>query len=100
MGPEKKYEEKLKRWLKKEGIWYVKYWGGGVYTRTGVPDILACAGGRFLAIEVKSDSGKLSPEQQEQMALIRQAGGECIVSRPSTFEADKARIKTLMDGCK
>lgn len=95
MGPEKKYEEKLKRWLKKKGAWYVKYWGGGVYTRTGVPDILVCFKGRFIGIEVKSDSGRLSPEQKEQLALIKQAGGITMVSRPCTFEKDTAFLDNL-----
>ena len=95
-GPEKRYEEKLKRYLKKRGIWYVKYWGGGLYTKTGVPDILACIKGRFVAIEVKSDSGKLRPEQKEEIALINASGGLCIISRPSTFEKDKALIEKIL----
>lgn len=97
MGPEKKYEERLKKWLKEQGAWYVKYWGGGTFTRPGVPDLLVCMGGRFVAIEVKSDSGKLTPEQMEQMALIKKAGGIAIVSRPSSFEKDTAFLKNLME---
>ena len=41
----------------------------------GVPDILGCYGGRFIGLEVKSVSGKLSKIQQAQLDAIRQAGG-------------------------
>ena len=54
MAQEKNFENKVKDFLKKEGCWYVKYWGGGQYTKKGVPDILACCNGRFIGIEVKA----------------------------------------------
>ena len=41
----------------------------------GVPDILGCYRGRFIALEVKSASGKPSKIQQAQLDAIKKAGG-------------------------
>lgn len=82
VGPEKQWENEIKKHLKKRGAWFLKYWGGGTYTRKGVPDLLVCYKGRFVAIEVKSDTGKISPEQRQEMAYIEGSGGIGIFSRP------------------
>ena len=45
---------------------------GGMYGTAGIPDIIACIGGRFVAFEVKTPSGKmipvcrLNPDNEEQ----------------------------------
>lgn len=43
--------------------------------RTGVPDLLVCAEGRFLAIEVKTARGTVAPIQEATLTAIRCAGG-------------------------
>ena len=43
--------------------------------RKGVSDILGVYRGKFLAIEVKSVKGRLSPEQEEFLAAVKEAGG-------------------------
>ena len=35
MGPEKEFENQIKAFLKEQGCWYIKYWGGGGYTKAG-----------------------------------------------------------------
>lgn len=52
MGLEKRFENKVRRWIKSQGGWSVKFFANG-YTRRGVPDLLSCIKGRFVAIEVK-----------------------------------------------
>ena len=32
---------------------------GGMYGTAGIPDIIACVGGRFVAFEVKTETGRL-----------------------------------------
>ena len=45
-------------------------------------DILGCLpGGRFLAIEVKAQRGRLSPEQSAFLDKIRGLGGMALVTR-------------------
>ena len=43
---------------------------------TGRPDLIICApGGRYLGLEVKTESGRLSPAQAHQLERINAAGG-------------------------
>ncbi len=44
-------------------------------TRAGIPDIIACYRGRFIAIEVKAEGKVASPLQWENFARINKAGG-------------------------
>jgi hypothetical protein len=49
---------------------------GGMYGTSGLPDILCCINGRFVAFEVKTPVGRLSKLQELAIAKIRAAGGE------------------------
>jgi len=61
-------------------IFHFKHWGGLMGTK-GVPDILGIYKGQFLGIEVKTEKGKVSPEQEQFLAAIRQNGGIGFVAR-------------------
>lgn len=55
--------------------------GSSMYKK-GVADILGiCADGRILAIEVKSQKGRLSPEQKIFLSEITSRGGVAFVAR-------------------
>lgn len=45
----------------------------------GVPDIICCIHGRFVALEVKGNGDKLSEIQKAQMERIHNASGEAYV---------------------
>lgn len=47
----------------------------------GHADILACVGGRYIAIEVKTRRGRVSPEQEVFLQRVRDAGGCAFVAR-------------------
>lgn len=47
----------------------------------GTSDILGLVGGRFLAIEVKSESGKATDDQRVFIARVNQEGGIAFVTR-------------------
>ena len=49
---------------------------GGMYGMAGIPDIIACVNGRFVAFEVKVPGGKLTKLQEIALAKIRAAGGQ------------------------
>jgi len=49
---------------------------GGPHGRAGLPDIICCYRGRFVAFEVKTPFGKLSKLQEITMRSIRAAKGE------------------------
>ena len=54
---------------------------GGMYGTAGIPDIIACIRGRFVAFEVKTETGKLSRLQEATLGRIRDAGGKAYMVR-------------------
>ena len=64
------------------GIWDAKL---GMYrTHTGmkgVPDIIAVYHGRFIGVEIKSEKGKMSPDQFIFRERLLEAGGLYILAR-------------------
>ena len=49
---------------------------GGMYGTAGIPDIVACDDGRFVAFEVKTETGKLTKLQEITIQKIRSAKGQ------------------------
>lgn len=94
MGSEKNFENRIKKFLKNEGIWFVKYFANG-FTRSGVPDILACVNGYFVAIEVKAENGVVAPLQLFNRDKIRESGGIAVILYPNQFEDFKTLVYKL-----
>lgn len=84
---EKQFESEVKGWLKDHGAWFLKTWSNGVQ-RAGVPDILVCYKGRFIALELKTKSGRVSELQKYEIERIRKAGGHAVVLRDETDDFD------------
>ena len=84
MAQEKNFENKIKHMLKDEGAYFVKFFANG-YTKTGVPDILACINGYFVCIEVKAENGHPSDLQIYNIEHIRRAGGFAFIVYPSGY---------------
>ena len=68
-------DAKVKALIAGKGGWAVKYWGGGNYTKSGIPDILACLDGWFFGVEDKAKNGRPSALQLVTLGKIRDAGG-------------------------
>ncbi len=51
------------------------------HSKKGIPDIIVIVAGRFIGIEVKTDKGKLSPDQVEFGRECVRNGGEYVVAR-------------------
>lgn len=98
MAAEKTFENKIKKFLKDNGSWFIKYWAGSQFTKSGIPDILACINGYFVAIEVKGPNGKPSELQLYNIDKIRDAGGYAFVLYPSAWEKFKAFVQMLNEG--
>lgn len=99
MAAEKNFENKVKKYLKDHECWFLKYWGGAAYTKSGIPDILACCNGKFLGIEVKAKNGKPSELQLYNLKKIDEAGGLAILLYPDDFETFKTMIELIQSGC-
>ena len=48
---------------------------GGMYGTAGTPDIICCYKGRFLGLEVKQPTGRLTELQKRTIEKINAAGG-------------------------
>lgn len=85
---EKSIVEAIKRYLDSVGAWHVKTHGGTV-GRVGIPDLLVCYRGLFIALEVKKPKvGKVSVVQRVEIEKIRKAGGEAhVVTSVAEVEA-------------
>lgn len=92
MAAEKNFENRIKKYLEKQGCWFVKFFANA-YTSSGIPDILVCCNGRFVGIEVKQESGKPSLLQKIHLKNIGLAGGIGVLAYPSGFE----KLKKLID---
>lgn len=53
----------------------------GKYVRKGMSDIIGIVEGRFLAIEVKSENGTLTPDQKSFILDVNESGGIAFVAR-------------------
>ncbi len=89
MAAEKQFENRVKKYLEERNDWYLKYWGGGGFTRSGVPDLLVCDKGAFMGIEIKANNGSPSLLQLEHLSMIRNAGGYGILLYPKDIELFK-----------
>ena len=81
--PEGKIKDAVVAILKKEGVYYFFPATHG-YGRSGVPDIVACVNGYFLAIECKAGKNKTTPLQDREIELIKAAGGMAVVINEDT----------------
>ena len=98
MAEEKNFENRVKKFLKDNGAWVLKYWGGAAYTKSGIPDLLVCVEGWFLGIELKASRGTPSDLQLYQIRQIRSARGVGCVLYPKDFEDFKQFIGRLKLG--
>lgn len=77
---EKSIENSIKKYLRDKGAYCVKY-HGNQFSQVGVADLLVCYKGKFLAIEIKNETGKTSPLQEENILMVKRAGGISFVAR-------------------
>lgn len=75
--PEKKVKDAVTKILKQRGAYYFFPVTGG-FGRSGIPDIIACYKGNFVAIECKAGRNKPTELQLFEMKKIGDAQGVAI----------------------
>lgn len=80
MTPEGKVKAAVKKVLDAHGVWHFSPVSNGM-GRHGIPDIICCWDGKFLAIEVKAPGKRnnTSALQDREIAAINAARGTAIV---------------------
>jgi Holliday junction resolvase len=89
MTPEAKVKASVVKLLKKHGVYHFFPATHG-FGRSGVPDIICCINGIFLAIECKAGAGKTTALQDRELKRINEARGITFVineNNQATLEA-------------
>jgi Holliday junction resolvase len=79
---------------------YVRKIAGGPYQASGMPDLLVCWRGRFVAIEMKMPGKKPTRIQEAEIGRIRDAGGiaEVATSAGAAVEVVRRASAQTHDG--
>lgn len=91
-GPETRLRKKMEKALKAE--WpkgYFRKIHGNQYQNAGIPDLLCCVEGLFIALEVKTARGETTPIQEFELKMIRNASGYVAVVRTVQEAIDAVR---------
>jgi len=94
LTPEGKVKAKVVKILREEGVYYFFPATHG-YGRSGVPDIICCVAGRFLAIECKAGTNKPTALQVHEIEQIRSAGGVAAVVNEANWDSIREIIRSL-----
>ena len=66
---------------------------GGLYGTAGLPDVICCINGMFIAFEVKTITGRLSKLQEVAFRQIGKAGGRAF--KVTSVDEVKTALKSL-----
>ena len=83
--PEAKVKKRVREMLDKLGVYHFMPPANG-FGRAGIPDIIACMDGHFIAIECKAGSGKTTALQERELNRIHNAGGTTYIARESNID--------------
>ena len=105
MAQEKTFENKVKSYLESIGCYalgtpnqnitipivgyYEKRWGGGQFTKSGLPDIHVVLHGESIELELKAPTGKPSLLQLKNLDLITKGGCYGFILVETSVTADK-----------
>lgn len=92
--PEGKVKAAVRKLLVEFGIYYFSPSANG-YGRAGIPDIICCFGGRFIAIECKAGNGVTTALQDREIAAIRTAGGMTMVVNETNIQELKEKLQWM-----
>lgn len=94
--PEKKVKDKVVSILKSEGVYYFFPATHG-FGRSGVPDIVCCVDGAFLAIECKAGGNKPTVLQERELTAIRDNKGTAIVVDEKNWDIVRGVVHKLKE---
>ncbi len=91
---EKDIQNKIMGYINSQPGCYAVKITGGMYSKGGVSDILACVKGRYVAIEVKRPGEKPTSLQEAFLAKIMCVGGRAFVA--TSVSEVKERLGDLL----
>jgi hypothetical protein len=95
MTPEAKVKKRVKAILDEQQVYHFSPMQNGM-GRAGIPDIIACHGGRFIGIECKAGNNKPTALQERELNRILNAGGEAYVINEENVEQLKEKLVWML----
>jgi Holliday junction resolvase len=83
--PEWRVKKAVRLMLDKLGAYHFMPPANG-FGRAGIPDIIACIDGHFIAIECKAGKGTTTALQDRELNAILNAGGTTYIARESNLD--------------
>jgi hypothetical protein len=93
--PEAKVKNQIKKILDTNQIYHFSPYMAGM-GRAGVPDIIACFKGHFLAIEAKAGNNKPTALQERELSKIQACGGHAMVINEDNLDTLQFVIKQIL----
>ena len=98
LTPERKVKNQCVEILKKNGAYYFFPASNGL-GRAGIPDIICCMDGFFVAFELKAGKGKTTALQDREIAAINSHGGKAYVINESNIDDVYEIIEWTNNNC-
>lgn len=92
MTPESKVKKAVRTLLDDLGIYHFMPPANG-FGRAGIPDIVACMDGHFIAIECKAGKGTTTALQDRELNAILNHGGTVYIAREHNLDDLKLLLK-------
>jgi len=92
--PESKVKKRVREMLDKLGIYHFMPPANG-FGRAGIPDIIACMDGHFIAIECKAGTNKPTLLQVREIEDIRAHGGVALVANEQNWDLVQDYVRKL-----
>ena len=90
--PESKVKKAVRTLLDELGIYHFMPPANG-FGRAGIPDIVACMDGHFIAIECKAGKGTTTALQDRELNAILNHGGTVYIAREHNLDDLKLLLK-------
>lgn len=95
--PEAAVKDAVRKLLNHMDVYHFMPPGVG-FGRAGIPDIVGCMDGHFIAIECKAGKGKTTALQERELQWIVDAGGFAFVAREDNLDELKHLLQEKKDG--
>jgi hypothetical protein len=69
-------------------------------TMVGDPDLMLCIRGKFVAMELKAEGGRVSALQEYKLNEVRRCGGLALIVDPHNWESTKQTLVRMDGGLK
>jgi Holliday junction resolvase len=83
--------------LDKLGIYHFMPPANG-FGRAGIPDIIGCMDGHFIAIECKAGKGQTTALQDRELNMILNAGGTVFIAREHNLDELRQLLTEIRNG--